>query len=175
MMHQLGHADPGFTLRVYTHMMVRSPEGRDRLKALVRGERATAPPAARPLDGAAYESEILRVLAERGGSAPRKEVMSAVGQALSTRHGAADLAELPGGPPRWEPRVGKARSRLVRRGWLEDGGRGADWRLTRAGWTKVRRHNPSRAMASAPWHARRRPAPEQKRRCADTPAEGPKD
>lgn len=157
-------------------MMVRATEERQRLEALVRGERAATPPAARPLEGAAYESEILRALAERGGSAPRKEVISAVGQALSSRHGAADLAELPSGPPRWEPRVGKARSRLVRRGWLEDGGRGADWRLTRAGWTKVRRHTPSRVIGtSAPRHARRSPAPEQKRRCAGTHAEGPKD
>ena len=50
-MRQLGHTDPGFTLRVYTHMMVRSTEERERLKALVRGERAASPPAARPLDG----------------------------------------------------------------------------------------------------------------------------
>jgi integrase len=138
-MRQLGHTDPGFTLRVYTHMMVRSTEERERLKALVRGERAARPSAARPLDGAVYETEILRALAERGGSAQRKEVIAAVGEALSSRHGLADLEELPSGPPRWEPRVGKARSRFVRRGWLEDGGRSADWCLTPTGWAKARR------------------------------------
>jgi integrase len=34
---QLGHADPAFTLRVYSHVMRRSPEERERLKALVEG------------------------------------------------------------------------------------------------------------------------------------------
>jgi integrase len=36
-MHQLGHTDPTFTLRVYAHMMRRSPEEREALKALVEG------------------------------------------------------------------------------------------------------------------------------------------
>jgi integrase len=36
-MAQLGHTDPKFTLRVYTHMMRRGPEERARLKALVGG------------------------------------------------------------------------------------------------------------------------------------------
>ncbi|MCW2981287.1 MAG: integrase family protein [Solirubrobacterales bacterium] len=138
-MHQLGHTDPGFTLRVYTHMMVRTPEERERLKALVRGERTAPQPAARPLDGSVHEPEILRALAERGGVASRGEVLEAVGDALTDQHGPADIETLPSGPPRWQPRLGKARSRLVRRGWLEDGGRGADWRLTGAGWAKARR------------------------------------
>jgi integrase len=37
-MHQLGHTDPKFTLRVYAHMMRRDPAERARLKALVYGE-----------------------------------------------------------------------------------------------------------------------------------------
>jgi hypothetical protein len=36
-MQQLGHTDPGFTLRVYAHMMRRSEDERDRPKALVEG------------------------------------------------------------------------------------------------------------------------------------------
>jgi integrase len=36
-MYQLGHTDPAFTLRVYAHMMRRSPEEREALKALVEG------------------------------------------------------------------------------------------------------------------------------------------
>lgn len=36
-MQQLGHTDPAFTLRVYAHMMRRSPEERAKLKALVEG------------------------------------------------------------------------------------------------------------------------------------------
>jgi integrase len=37
-MHQLGHTDPAFTLRVYAHMMRRSPEERAKLKVLVEGQ-----------------------------------------------------------------------------------------------------------------------------------------
>lgn len=37
-MAQLGHTDPKFTLRVYTHVMRRGPAERARLKALVNGE-----------------------------------------------------------------------------------------------------------------------------------------
>ena len=36
-MQQLGHTDPAFTLRVYSHMMRRSDEEREELKALVEG------------------------------------------------------------------------------------------------------------------------------------------
>jgi integrase len=36
-MQQLGHTDPAFTLRVYSHMMRRSKDEREALKALVEG------------------------------------------------------------------------------------------------------------------------------------------
>jgi hypothetical protein len=36
-MKQLGHTDPAFTLRVYTHMMARTEEERETLRALVEG------------------------------------------------------------------------------------------------------------------------------------------
>jgi integrase len=36
-MQQLGHTDPAFTLRVYSHTMRRSEDERERLKALVEG------------------------------------------------------------------------------------------------------------------------------------------
>lgn len=36
-MHQLGHTDPAFTLRVYAHIMRRNPQEREKLKALVEG------------------------------------------------------------------------------------------------------------------------------------------
>ena len=41
-MAQLGHTDPKFTLRVYTHIMRRDPAERHRLKALVHGDMAAA-------------------------------------------------------------------------------------------------------------------------------------
>jgi integrase len=40
-MAQLGHTDPAFTLRVYTHIMRRDPGERERLRALVEGSPAS--------------------------------------------------------------------------------------------------------------------------------------
>lgn len=37
-MHQLGHTDPKFTLRVYTHLMRHDPQERAALKALVEDD-----------------------------------------------------------------------------------------------------------------------------------------
>ncbi|MBS1887569.1 MAG: site-specific integrase [Actinobacteria bacterium] len=139
LMAQLGHTDPKFTLRVYTHLMARSPEERSRLKALVRGERVVAveAPGPRPLELDAYERPILRALAERGGRARRREVLAAVGEELASRHTQVDLETLPGGEPRWKPRLGKARQRLVVRGQLARTPRCAEWELTDRGWAKA--------------------------------------
>lgn len=140
-MTQIGHTDPKFTLRVYTHMMSLDPDDRVWLKALVRGEQVIARPAPlpRPLDLAEYEVPILAALAERGGNAPRREILAAVGEVMADRHGAADLEELPSGGPRWQPRLNKARARLVERGWLEATTWRENWELTERGWAKARR------------------------------------
>jgi integrase len=140
-MTQIGHTDPKFTLRVYTHMMSLDPDDRGRLKALVRGEQVIARPAPlpRPVDLAEYEAPIIAALAERGGRAPRREILVAVGEAMARRHGAADLEELPSGGPRWQPRLSKARALLVERGWLEETAWRGDWGLTECGWGKARR------------------------------------
>ena len=140
-MRQIGHTDPSFTLRVYTHMMSLDPADRERLKALVRGERVIARQAAppRPVELAEYEGPIVRALAERGGRAARREIVAAVGEAMAERHGVPDLERLPSGPPRWKPRVGKVRTRMVRRGWLATGGSRGEWELTERGWAKARR------------------------------------
>ena len=137
-MRQIGHADPTFTLRVYTHLMSRDPVERKRLKALVGGERVITyqPPLPKSLDLAAYELPILRALAERGGQASRGEVLAALEETMAERHGEHDLEALPSGPPRWQPRVGKVRARLAQRGWLAVSGRGpgCEWELTELGW-----------------------------------------
>jgi integrase len=44
-MGQLGHTDPKFTLKVYTHMMRRSSGERERLNALVKGDYRQGPSA----------------------------------------------------------------------------------------------------------------------------------
>jgi integrase len=43
-MAQLGHSDPKFTLRIYTHLMRRDAAERARLRALVQGELRAAEP-----------------------------------------------------------------------------------------------------------------------------------
>ncbi len=143
-MDQLGHTDPAFTLRVYSHMMKRGKEERARLKALVRGERVVAvpPPEAPKLECGDYEAPILRALVDRGGSAPRREVIAAVGEAMSSLHSAADFEVLASGPPRWEARIGKARSRMVERGWLKADTRRGQWEVTKTGRAKARRAAP---------------------------------
>jgi integrase len=40
-MNQLGHTDPAFTMRVYAHMMNRTPQEREKLKELVEGHNLT--------------------------------------------------------------------------------------------------------------------------------------
>jgi len=54
-MAQLGHTDPKFTLRVYTHLMRRGPAERERLKALVgkdTGNLVKFSATEKPLEGA---------------------------------------------------------------------------------------------------------------------------
>lgn len=146
LMRQIGHTNPNFTLRVYAHLMSRDASERERLKALVRGERVVgheAPPP-RPVELSEYEAPILAALAERGGRATRAEVLASVREAMSDRHGTADLELLPSGMPRWEARVGKARQGLVRQGLLDiEAGRG-EWRLTNSGLDQRRRSSRSR-------------------------------
>ena len=151
-MRQIGHTDPSFTLRVYTHMMSLDPADRERLKALVRGERVIAREAAPPraVELVEYEGPIVRALAERGGRAPRREIVAAVGEAMAERHGTPDLERLPSGPPRWKPRVGKVRTRMVRRGWLAASSGRGEWELTERGWAKARREEKGDRRAPVP-------------------------
>ena len=132
LMRQIGHTNPNFTLRVYAHLMSRDASERERLKALVRGERVIgheAPPP-RPIDLSEYEAPILEALAGRGGRASRAEVLAFVREAMSERHGTVDLELLPSGTRRWEARAGKVRQTLVRRGLLDAGATRGEWRLT---------------------------------------------
>ncbi|HEX4669293.1 MAG TPA: tyrosine-type recombinase/integrase [Solirubrobacterales bacterium] len=140
-MKQLGHSDPAFTLRVYSHMMSREPGERSRLKALVNGDRVAAvtypPEPPRLLDCAAYELPILRALAERDGLARRREIRAAVLDAVESRLSDLDREILPSGEPRWEARFDKARSKLMRAGCLKpDSPRGV-WELAAPGLKRL--------------------------------------
>ena len=140
-MKALGHTDPGFTLKVYAHLMARDEKERRRLKALVEGERVLAVEAPLPEVVALgdYELPILWGLVELGGRAKKREVVGLVGEAFAGRHGTRDLEKLPSGQPRWKPRVGKAWIGLTRRGWIEAGKDRGEWKITDLGRKKVGR------------------------------------
>jgi integrase len=155
-MRQLGHKDAAFTLEVYTHLMNRDPEERNRLKALVRGERVAAQSAPMPaqLDSTDYELPVLRALIDRGGGAPAREIIAAVGEAMAPRHGTLDTEALPSGAPRWEARTRKARARLIERGWVNSESPRGQWEITKIGRAKLRRAdqktNRGRRLRSVP-------------------------
>lgn len=131
-MRQLGHRSSAFTLEVYTHMMAIGPDQRDRLKALVGGERRWGPAPPPRLGAPAYKEPILRALAAAGGSARRADVMSTVEAEMASRLGAGDLSDV-GGRPRWQADMDVARRRLLERGLVDRGKREGQWVLTDAG------------------------------------------
>jgi hypothetical protein len=133
-MGQLGHTDPAFTLRTYAHLMSRAPGERERLKALVDGERVIAtaalPGPPPPLECSAYEPPILRALAQRSGRGSRLEIRAAVAGDLEGTFNDLDRETLPSGGPRWEARLGKAAANLRRKGRLRSGSPRGVWELT---------------------------------------------
>jgi integrase len=131
-MRQIGHRSAAFTLDVYTHMMACSPEQRERLKALVAGERRWGPAPLGRLGAAAYQEPILRTLSTLGGSGRRKEVMASLELELTPSFGIRDL-EVVSGRPRWQADVDVARRRLLERGLVTNGSREGIWVLTKAG------------------------------------------
>lgn len=116
---QIGHADPGFTLRVYGHMMNRDPEERSRLKALVKGEWSTATVAGRQLRVSDYEQPALKALTDLGGSATRREIAEQVHADLVPRMTPVDLDRVPSGMQRWQTHLSKARTNLVDQGQIK--------------------------------------------------------
>lgn len=88
----------------------------------------------------AYVEPLLAVLAERGGAAPAREVIDAVGRRLNGKITAIDQEQLPSGGIRWMNRVQFVRLQLVEEGLLaRDAPRGV-WTLTEAGRVRVDRH-----------------------------------
>jgi integrase len=142
-MRQLGHTDPAFTLRTYSHLMSREPGERARLKALVNGERViTVEPPQMPvrvLGCAAYELPILRALGDRGGTARRGEIRAAVLAEVTGLFGEFDRQLLPSGEPRWEARFDKARSNLREAGCLRSNSPRGIWELADAGIERLGR------------------------------------
>lgn len=88
-----------------------------------------------------YELPILGVLAERGGSAPARDVVNAVGKLVADRLTELDRQELPKGGQRWQSRVQFTRLRLKERGLIKNGSPRGLWELADAGAEELAKHN----------------------------------
>jgi restriction system protein len=80
-----------------------------------------------------YELPILSVLKSRGGSAPVRDVVHAVGEMMAERLTERDREQLPNGGERWQNRVQFSRLRMKERGLLKSGSPRGLWELADAG------------------------------------------
>ena len=85
-----------------------------------------------------YEIPILRCLEERGGRAPSREIVEAVGQALGDKLTGLDKQPLKSGDIRWENRAAFVRLRLVERGKLAKKSPRGTWEITDEGRERLR-------------------------------------
>ncbi|MBA3807076.1 MAG: winged helix-turn-helix domain-containing protein [Solirubrobacterales bacterium] len=85
-----------------------------------------------------YEIPILRFLAERGGRAPSREAVDAVGAALDSKLTELDKQALKSGDIRWENRAAFVRLRLVERGELMRGSPRGTWEISDRGRERLR-------------------------------------
>ena len=85
-----------------------------------------------------YEIPILRCLEERGGRAPSREVVEAVGEALGNKLTELDRQELKSGDIRWENRAAFVRLRLVERGELVKNSPRGTWEISDKGRERLR-------------------------------------
>lgn len=80
-----------------------------------------------------YELPILRFIQERGGRAPSREVVEAVGESLMDKLTDLDRQLLKSGGLRWENRAAFVRLRLIERGELAQGSPRGTWEITDKG------------------------------------------
>lgn len=85
-----------------------------------------------------YEMPILRYLDERGGRAPSREVVEAVGKALGGKLTELDKQPLKSGDIRWENRTAFVRLRLVERGELVKKSPRGTWEISDKGRERLR-------------------------------------
>jgi Mrr restriction endonuclease-like protein len=113
-----------------------SPPAQRRGRKPPRGSRKGSRRRARPgsiLADEEYERPILQILSEKGGRAPTREVIDALGELLNGRLTATDRETLGSGQVRWRNRAQFVRLRLVERGDMaKDSPRGV-WEITDQG------------------------------------------
>jgi hypothetical protein len=80
-----------------------------------------------------YRPAVLQALAERGGSAPAREIINAVGQRLRDQLKPRDFEANNSGVVRWENRVQWQRQRLKEQGLIKPDSPVGMWELTAAG------------------------------------------
>lgn len=85
-----------------------------------------------------FEIPILRYLDERGGRAPSREVVEAVGESLDGKLTKLDRQPLKSGGIRWEKRTAFVRLRLVERGELVEKSPRGTWELSDKGRERLR-------------------------------------
>ena len=79
-----------------------------------------------------YRIPILEALDERGGRAPKREALDAVGKKVAGQLLEADH-EIMGNEPRWKKRAQFMRLRLIQEGLMEQGSPRGLWEITDAG------------------------------------------
>jgi len=103
-----------------------------------RRVRATRAPAGALLPEQEYVAPLLSFLSERGGSAPTREIIEAIGRKLASKLTPADRERTSSGVIRWQNRIQFVRLKLVEEGLLgRDSGRGI-WSLTDAGRARLK-------------------------------------
>lgn len=85
-----------------------------------------------------YEIPILHYLEDRGGRAPSREVVEAVGEALVGKLTELDKQPLKSGDIRWENRAAFVRLRLVERGELVKQSPRGTWEISDKGRERLR-------------------------------------
>jgi hypothetical protein len=98
-----------------------------------KGAKAKRAAAGTLLPESEYRRPILEILAEHGGSAPKKVVIDEVGSRLDGRLTEADRDELESGGIRWQSRAQFARLRLADRGLIDKQAPRGIWVITAEG------------------------------------------
>lgn len=120
--------------------VVEEPKRKRRATGRGRTKRA---PAGSLLPEAEYVEPILRVIADKGGRAPAREVIEGVGEIVGDRLTTLDKERMANGAIRWQNRVQFTRLRMVDQGLLKKGSPRGVWEISDEG----ARHRSSESAA----------------------------